>query len=491
MAPALTFARRHWLFLVLLAAAAGLRLVTLLAYRPALIYFDSTSYLDNVDNLVPQQVRPIGYALFLSLLPLKSVGLMVIPFLQHGLGLATGVLIYALMLRLGVRPWAGALAAAPVLLDAYQLNIEEYILSESLYELLIVAGCALILWRRRPAVVPAALAGLLFAVAAATRVSGLVIVLPGALALAFLGRRRLWPLGAFLAAFAIPIAAYMIWFHSLYGTYSLTSYGGRFLYARVAPFANCSELSLPAYERVLCPQQPLGHRLTVEQYMWGHNTSPVYRLHTPRGKTRPQVAGSFAKRVIVHQPFTYARVVAHDFLRAFAWGRHTQRGELPVARWQFQNTFPIFRKRVHTVLRKYEGGPNAHSVRRPLTHFLRRYQSVAFTPGPLLALGLVAGLLAALGLGRARRSGLRTAAFLFTAGALAVYVPSVAANQFTWRYQLPLLVLLPPAAAVGLTALLRRRERPRRRVRPDAAGEAPTAVQAPGPDGGVAEPAQR
>jgi hypothetical protein len=68
----------------------------------------------------------------------------------------------------------------------------------------------------------------------------------------------------------------------------------------------------------------------------------------------------------------------------------------------------------------------------------------------------LAGILGAIGVGRARRSGLRTATFLFTATALAVYLPSVAVSQFTWRYQLPLLVLLPPAGALGLYALTRR-----------------------------------
>ena len=36
---------------------------------------------------------------------------------------------------------------------------------------------------------------------------------------------------------------------------------------------------------------------------------------------------------------------------------------------------------------------------------------------------------------------------------LAIYLPSVAVSQFTWRYQLPLLVLLPPAGALGIAAL--------------------------------------
>ncbi|MBA3620983.1 MAG: hypothetical protein H0W51_01505, partial [Euzebyales bacterium] len=38
---------RHWSFLVLLTVGAVLRVVTLLAYRPALLFWDSTRYLGN------------------------------------------------------------------------------------------------------------------------------------------------------------------------------------------------------------------------------------------------------------------------------------------------------------------------------------------------------------------------------------------------------------------------------------------------------------
>ena len=43
--PAL--ARQHWLFTVLLTAGLVLRILTQIAYRPALLYIDSTKYLLN------------------------------------------------------------------------------------------------------------------------------------------------------------------------------------------------------------------------------------------------------------------------------------------------------------------------------------------------------------------------------------------------------------------------------------------------------------
>jgi hypothetical protein len=258
---------------------------------------------------------------------------------------------------------------------------------------------------------------------------------------------------ALLVAFAVPLVGYAIWFHSLHGTYAITSNGGRFLYGRVTPFADCSKFSLPADERVLCPQAPVGHRptlagSTVEYYQWG-GESPIWRIHPD---SRSRLAGDFAKRVIRHQPVDYLRAVTHDFRRGFALTRTSRRGELWISRWQFPMTYPVYLKDTAAIIRAHGGG--RARVDRGRAGFLRDYQRFGFTPGPVLVIGLIAGLLAALGVGRARDSGLRSAAFLFVAMGVAVFASSVMVNQFSWRYQLSLVVLLPPAAALGLTALL-------------------------------------
>ncbi len=73
-------------------------------------------------------MRPVGYPAFLKLLP-TDWELAVVPAVQHLFGLAIAVLLYALLVRLGVPKTWSALATAPVLLDGYQLNIEQYILS--------------------------------------------------------------------------------------------------------------------------------------------------------------------------------------------------------------------------------------------------------------------------------------------------------------------------------------------------------------------------
>ena len=448
-----TLVRSHPVFAGLLAAGLALRVVTFFAYRPALIYFDSTRYLDRVHDLEPSPLRPIGYPLFLKILP-TDWELAVVPAVQHLIGLAIAVLIYAVLLRLGLPKLWSALATAPVLLDGYQLNIEQYVLSEPLFQLLLVGGCALLLWRRPPGVVAAALAGLALAGALLTRANALLVFIPALLALGFLRARWTRP-AALAAAFVIPVLAYAAWYESVNGYYGLNGYGGQFLYARVAQFADCDGLDVPEQERVLCEDTPASERPTIDQYMWDNKISPLYDVELEPGERRSQVGGRFARRIILHQPLDYAEAVAKDFVYGFSPTHSRRSRDLPVSRWQFQEHYPVFREPDTSEILHADGYD--HGVADgTLAPFLRTYQRFVYTPGPLLALALLAGILGALGLGRARRSGLRTATFLFTATALAVYLPSVAISQFTWRYQLPLLVLLPPAGALGLYALTRR-----------------------------------
>ena len=109
--------RLHWMLLLLLAVGAGLRVLTVLAYQPAILYIDSYSYLENLHHLRPDGLRPIGYTLILHVV-LPWGGLRAVTVVQHLLGLGIAVAIYRLLLRHGARRWLAALATAPVLLDA-------------------------------------------------------------------------------------------------------------------------------------------------------------------------------------------------------------------------------------------------------------------------------------------------------------------------------------------------------------------------------------
>lgn len=58
--------RQHWLLAVVLAAGTALRVLTVLAYRPAILYIDSFTYLANLGEFDPGGLRPIGYSLILE-----------------------------------------------------------------------------------------------------------------------------------------------------------------------------------------------------------------------------------------------------------------------------------------------------------------------------------------------------------------------------------------------------------------------------------------
>ncbi|HET8758876.1 MAG TPA: hypothetical protein VFM58_22865 [Solirubrobacteraceae bacterium] len=455
-----TFARRHWLFLLLVGIGVALRVVTFFAYQPALIYQDSQGYLHNEAQLVPFPRWPIGYPVFLRVLPLAA-GLEVVPLVQHLLALGIAAALYVLLLRLGVRPWLAALAAAPLLLDAFQLLIEQYVMTETLFTLLILGACMLLLWRRPIPVAFAALAGLALALATLTRVVALPVIVPAALTVLAAGAlpSRRVAVAALIAAFAVPLAGYAAWFHAEHGQYALLGPTGRFLYGRVAAFVDCREVSPPAAERPLCPDQPVGERPSSQDFTWSE-TSPIYRVPE---RDQERLAGSFARRAIRAQPVDYTRTVLADVVHAFAVKRSVPGRRVPFEDvWSFQSEFPR-RAQADPVIRAHGGGGG--TTQPALVDFLRGYQSVAFTPGPLLAAGLLLGLAAAAGLGRARRSPLRPAAFLFASLGLVLCLAPAMTQQLMPRYTLPALVLFVPALAVGITALTGAGARPAERPR--------------------------
>ena len=144
--------RRHWLLGLLLLAGLALRVMTQVAYRPALVYIDSDRYLRGLTAL-----DPLGYRALLRPLQ-RAGGLATVAAVQHLLGLGMACALYAVLCRYGLWRWAAALAAAPVLLDGYQLQAEQTIMPDVMFEALIVAGLAILLCGRAPRCPPLAVA---------------------------------------------------------------------------------------------------------------------------------------------------------------------------------------------------------------------------------------------------------------------------------------------------------------------------------------------
>jgi len=452
-------------------------------------------------------IRPLGYPLFLRLLSLLG-DIHLVPLVQHAIGLAAGVLIYAVLRRLGARPWVAALGAAPLMLDGYQVYLEHFVMAETLFEVLVVSAFALLLWRRVPGAGACAAAGGLLAAAALTRSVGLLLLVP---ALGYLTARRVGALRLVCAAATgvTVLGSYALWFRVEHDSFALQAYSGYFLAGRVEPFADCAGITLSDLQRPLCDARPRTERRNADRYVWDPD-SPLRRLDGVAVSDRNRVAAGFARQVIRHQPGDYLRVVGGDTLRYLSPGRTDRQGSFPVAAWQFRTEFspdpwqPIMPPPDPYVSGWTWPGPSvsdgvtiaAHGfdLARVRPAFgeraataLARYQRLGFTDGPLLAAGLLLGLLA--GAGRLRPPGqgrpdqrrLRHAGALCSVAGLSLLIGPAATSVFDYRYLLPTLVVLPPAGAIGLTLLLeRRRDRARPRG-PSPRGPSPRGPSTRGP----------
>jgi hypothetical protein len=398
------------------------------------------------------------------------------------------VTLYLVLLRRGCPRWLAALAIAPVLLDAYQLQMEQTIMPDVWFEALIVTGLAALLWRPRPGLRLVIAAGLILGFSATFRQVGEILVLPAAVYAAITAggwRRRAGHAAALCAAFALPILLYCGISFAENGHFQLSHSGTSELYGRLAADADCATLKLPAYQRPLCPtpsQRALG-----PDGLEHSPASPLRDFAPPAGRRRSKVISSFNHQVLRQQPLRVVRGISRDALKLFALTRVTSPGDTPISRWQFQDRYPTYGSTIavnsqHVIVLGVQltanGGINylkplpasvggKAAVVRPLAVFLRSYQlRGGYTPGPLLAIAAIAGLIGSVSLARRRRgtapaqprAGLgqyqaALACFLIFTTAVAVLLASDL-FEFSWRYQLPALITLPPAGALGITVIL-------------------------------------
>lgn len=471
-------ARGHWPFAAVLSAGLALRILAEAAYRPALLYIDSAKYLDGAAGSVPE-----GYQVLLRLLD-PAGGLALVAAAQHAFGLAMAVALYALVVRRGGPRWAATLAAAPVLLDAYQLDLEQTIMPDVLFETMVVAGLVLLLWpgravaRRWPLAAGTAVLG----AATTVREIGAVLVAP-AIVFAVLTapgwRRRAGRAALTAACFALPVLGYLTAGYAATGQFGLARNGPGPEYGRAAAAAGCAALVLPADERALCPAPAEILALGGIDGLLHNPASPGYTVAVPPGTTRGRLLARFSLAVLRQQPLRVAGSVAADAARLFALTRDGSPDIPSIARWQFQVSYPAYPHQytmaVLTRLARAHGSPGDLAAAGPAAAVLRGYQlGGGYTPGPLYALLLAAGLLGSLsGLARRRASPALAAVphgpgpagcldcVLVTLAAVAVLL-GADAYEFSWRYQLPAVVLLPLAGALGFTVLAARLRSTRR-----------------------------
>jgi hypothetical protein len=440
--------RRHWLFAVAIAAGVVLRVMTTLAYRPVLLFPDSGGYLKRAFHLHMSETRPIGYSVFLAPI-VRAVGVGGVAPVQHVLGIAAAVAIYLFLLRKGLPAWAAALAIIPLAIDPLQLVVEQYALSDLLFQMLILAACLLLLWGESPPTWAVVVAALLISAAGLTRGAGFALVVP--LALAAVAFRLRWTRIALIGVALIPYVVYAAAFHAQHKHFAIVESGPRFLYARIAPLAHCANLPMPAYERPLCPSQPVGQRPDSDYYMWSHHASAQWHLHPPKGITELAAVSDFDKRVIRAQPTMFVSSSLYNLMLGFSPTRLHSPPGFSAQDWRFHAHYWSLDRFYGVAHARYN--PRAN---RALAGALTDFQRYFWTPGPLLfALLLVAGV-AMLGFGRSRRAGTRIAIGLLLMTCVISLATTAALSGPDWRYTLPQLALLPPAGALGLAALLRK-----------------------------------
>lgn len=458
--------QQHWLFAGFVVLGLGLRVLVSVAYSPALeLFADSYDYLRLAHAVVPGTWHPAGYPLFLTLLSVTG-SLGVVVAIQHLMGIAMGVVVYVLVLRLGARRWLAAIAALPVLLDGYQVSLEQFILAETLTDLLLLGGLAALLWREDVSARRGAAVGLILAAATLTRTA--IVPVMVVVALYLLLRRGHWrALLAYCAVGTVLLGAYGGWYAATYGHFGFDDFTGYYLYGRVAPFATC-DYPLPTREARLCPKQPVSQRTQNAEFFSDEGGSPLHVRGLGTRHRRNALGERFAIAVIEHQPLDYAGAVLADTWHYFTPGRWMRWDRVDMQRWRFpppnrsaqQGNYHVRLARAGFNGQRITGAPDA-----ALTAPLRTYQSIFYTPGPLLLACLIGALGAGLGLARrgSGRQHARRAGLVLTAAAVAVVLSPSLIWGFSYRYGLPLLVLLPPAGAwaadIGLDAVARRRLR--------------------------------
>ena len=489
--------RRHWMFWLLLAAGLVLRGIAQIAYEPALLFIDSKKYIFGTDfnNTIWGSFDPLGYSL-LILRPILMFGrsLAYAALAQHILGMAMAGALYALMVRRGVYRWLAALAVAPVLFDAYQLNAEQTIMPDVLFEALLVAGIVLLLWQPRPGLFLVILGGLALGASAPVRQVGEALIAPALVyvVLAAPGWRRRVLHGAVLTAcFALPVVGYMSYSAVImhYG-FELSNMGNAYLYGRAAHAADCATLKIPAVEQPLCPSAPVAASLGVDGLVNAPESPRV--LYEPVNVYLGMIIDTnpwqkdLAYSVLRQQPMRVAGDIARDSVKLFALTRNTEQGDTPISRWQFQFGYPYYPpgltrhgwNSANKVFAAAGGGGHAR-VHWKADIALRYYQlHGGYTPGPAFLFGLLAGIAGIFTYRRRRDSSPALACLLITGCAVAVLL-GADLYEFSWRYQLPALVTLPVAGAFGVTALVRVVQA-RRQGRLAGAGAAAEAIEVAG-----------
>jgi hypothetical protein len=453
--PTARFVARNRIFNAALALGLALRLITMLGFPPAIWFAgDSITYVNTAITHKPSISRESGYSLFLvALRPWHSFA--VVTAVQHLMGLAIAALIYALLLRRGLPRWGATLATLPVLLDAYQIQLEHEMLPDIPFAFLVMAAVTLASWwrARECPLWAGATAAALLGLAALCWPPGLplLLVLLGVLLVRRAGWRKIT---AAAAAGAVPLVLYLAWFDSAHDRVAFNTSSGVFLWSRTMSFADCQIIKPPAAERPLCPDEPAGGRRTASLWIWGRHT-PLLKLGGRFTVGTNALAGNFARRAILRQPLGYARAVLDGFALTFTWNRPPHPTRLMSERYQFSLATHDWdhaqgsrATEIVLVQREYTGGRTAMTrARQPFSGIMIAYQRVAYLRGTMVGILLLLGLGGIVRGWRLRERG-GPALLPWLTGLTVLLVPVMTAD-FSLRYVVPALPAVSLAAALA------------------------------------------
>jgi hypothetical protein len=396
--------RNHRLFTIVACVSVIPRVIAALGFKPALLIQDSFSYLAEGVHLTPlSQLRPAGYPLLLrALQPFHS--LLLVTTLQHLMGIALGVIIYGVLRTRGLPAWGATLAAVPTLFDSRQIWLESSILPDTLFIFVLMVAVAMLIVRPRPAIWQAVIIGLLVSWASIIRGNGAPVIV---VILAFLLIMRAgWKvLIACLAAFAVPLAGYMLFFSTEYGQLDLTNSTGLFLWSRTMSFANCAVIKPPADLVPLCPENQPGHptspapawsvdallnERTPADYLWAPGAWYRTDAHPGINAYNDKLAMQFAERAILAQPLDYLKTVGEGvFLTFLATDRATDYLSDHFTVAPHVTTLAPYMQ--HDEERYAHSDSNTHVV-QPWAYFMFLYQLPVWFPGWVFFLVMTAGL---------------------------------------------------------------------------------------------------
>ncbi len=460
-------------FIVALAAGAALRLVAMAGYPGALWFAgDSYVYLGAALRLQPNLSKTTGYSLFLHALE-PSHSLTLVAGLQHLMGLAVAVMIYLLLRRSGVSGRWATIATLPVLLDGFVIEDEHMVMAEALFTFLVMLSMLLILWRSRIAWPVALLAGLLAGYAVTVRSEGLPVLVMFPVVLLVRGLRqdggwawrnwRAWLAAAAMAVgCAVPVAGYVVWFHSWWGSYTLSNSEGFYLWGRVSSFAECATVKPPASERAICPSGAPSSRTPPGDYIW--HAPQVHHMANggPVTAANDALLRDFAIRAVEAQPLGYLHAVLGGLALSVEWPRHpypdpgtTYLYYFHLAPWKIPADHSWVKGGTAYADAAQYGHATPSRAVRPVAILIDGYERVVYTYGPLFGLIMIAGLGGVVRLRGLRSRSPRLAwspragSMLPWSTAVVLLVFPIAVADFDYRYLLPVLPFACLAAGLA------------------------------------------